>query len=203
MSRQLPERGDAPWLRNLDVPFRMELLAPARALYVQYNEVRSAMEGGPTLAEFAAAMVERFRAEHATRLVLDVRSNGGGDNTTFGPLIEALKTPEIDRPDVLFALIGPGTFSAAGNFVAALDAETRATLVGEATGGAPNQYGDARDVDLPGHPNLRVRVATRYHVFGPPDDPRLSVEPDVVVPLTSSDYFAGRDPVLARALAAR
>jgi hypothetical protein len=33
-----------------------------------------------------------------------------------------------------------------------------------------------------------------------PGDARLSVEPDVPVPLTAADYFAGRDPVLAAAL---
>jgi hypothetical protein len=196
----LPPREGHRWLRNLDAAYRMEMLEPRHTLYVQYNEVTAGREGGPTLAEFAQEMMKRFEEEHAERLVLDVRCNGGGDNTTFGPLIEALKTPAIDRPDVLFGLIGPQTFSAAGNFAAVLDRETRATLVGEPTGGAPNQYGDARDVSLPRHPQLNLRLATRYHVFTTPDDPSLAVEPDVLVPLTSKDYFSGHDPVLARVL---
>jgi hypothetical protein len=45
-----------------------------------------------------------------------------------------------------------------------------------------------------------VRIATRYHEFGPPGDARAATHPDVAVGLFSADYFAGRDPVLAAAL---
>jgi hypothetical protein len=35
---------------------------------------------------------------------------------------------------------------------------------------------------------------------GAPGDRRLAVDPDIRVDLTSTDYFAKRDPALARAL---
>ncbi|MEP7379520.1 MAG: hypothetical protein ABI725_08180 [Chloroflexota bacterium] len=35
-----------------------------------------------------------------------------------------------------------------------------------------------------------------YWPFGEPDDTRLSITPDIATPVTASDYFAGRDPVL-------
>jgi hypothetical protein len=44
-----------------------------------------------------------------------------------------------------------------------------------------------------------VFTATQW-VIVDPSETRLSIDPDVPVPLTAADYFAGRDPVLAAAL---
>ena len=153
--------------------------------------------GAPGIREFIKWYYPQIRKE---ALIVDVRANGGGNNTTFGPLIQALQSPSINRPGVLFGLIGRHTFSAAGNFVTVLQRDTRAILVGEPTGGAPNQYGDARNVALPHHPGILVRIATRYHSFGGPNDKRLTHEPQLSVPLRARDYFAGQDPVLRAAL---
>ena len=198
----LPQRGGARWLTGRDEAYRMEVLVPERALYVQFNEV-TARSGERTLADFAAELVRTFEREKLERVVVDVRSNGGGDNTTFGPLIQALQTPAINVRGRLFGLTGRATFSAAGNFVTVLERDTEALLVGEPTGGAPNQYGDAREVELASHPEVMVRIATRYHAFGGPADARLTHVPALAVPLASAGYFAGRDLVLTRALAYR
>ena len=134
-------------------------------------------------------------------MVLDVRLNGGGDNTTFGPLTDAIRASQaMNQRGRLYGLMGRHTFSAAGNFITVLQRDTHAILVGEPTGGAPNQYGDARNVSLPHHPWLLVRLATRYHVFGEADDERVTHEPELPVAYNSADYFAGRDPVLRAAL---
>jgi hypothetical protein len=170
---------------------------------VQYDVVAASDAAGGTLAAFAELLPPLVEGQGLERVIVDVRWNGGGDNTTFDPLLAALKDPRIDRPGRLFALIGRHTFSAAGNFVAALERETGAVLVGEPTGGGPNQYGDARPIELPHHPDVLVRIVTRYHVFADPDDPRLTNEPDARVPLLSSDWLAGRDAALAYALDSR
>ena len=48
---------------------------------------------------------------------------------------------------------------------------------------------------------LYVHIAAEYHERRRgPRDRRLAVGPDVRVDLASRDYFAGRDPVLERAL---
>ena len=197
----LPPRPGARWLAQRDQAFRYEILEPEKALYLQFNEVTARDASGRALADFAAEIVRVFGERKLERLVVDVRSNGGGNNTTFGPLIDALKAPPFERSGVLFALIGRHTFSAAGNFVTALERDTRAILIGEPTGGAPNQYGDAQTVVLPNHADLLVRVSTRYHEFSRADDPRLTHEPHLAVPLRSGDYFTDQDPVLAAALA--
>ena len=98
----------------------------------------------------------------------------------------------------LVLLTGRQTFSAAGNFTADVSRHTKARIVGELAGGAPSQWGDSVTVDLP-LSGLVARVATTYQDFGPPGLTR----PDVLVEATAADFLAGRDPVLARALALR
>jgi hypothetical protein len=48
---------------------------------------------------------------------------------------------------------------------------------------------------------LTVHVATVYWEFGPPRDRRQETPVDARVEPTAADFFAGRDPVLERALA--
>ena len=100
----------------------------------------------------------------------------------------------------LVVLTGRSTFSAAGNFVADVDRATSARFVGEPAGGAPSQWGDSIAIMLE-RTGLTVHVATVYWEFGPPGDTRTETPVDVRVEPTAADFFAGRDPVLARALA--
>jgi len=48
---------------------------------------------------------------------------------------------------------------------------------------------------------MQVGVSTRYWQRSVPDDPRLSIQPDVTLPVSAADYFAGHDPALDAALA--
>ncbi len=92
------------------------------------------------------------------------------------------------------------TFSAAGNFVTDIERRTETLLVGEPTGGAPNQYGDARRQELPSS-RLLFFVSTLYHQRSTADDPRLTHKPDLPAALSSRDFFNGRDPAMEAILA--
>jgi len=202
-ARSLPSVGGARWLEGRERAFQAEVLEPERALYVRYNAVLPRDEAGRTLADFAAGLTRTVVEQRLERVVLDLRSNAGGDSSTFGPLIAALAEPAVDRPGALFALIGRATFSAGGNFVAALRQATHVVLVGEPMGGAPNHFGDAEELELPHHRELFLRISTREHRYAKAGEDERVLAPDLPVALSSADYFAGRDPVLARALAAR
>jgi hypothetical protein len=71
-------------------------------------------------------------------------------------------------------------------------------FVGEPTGGSPNSYGDVAPARLP-NSQLVVNCSTRYFSF--PQYPPGSMMPDVVVPLSSADYFARHDTFIAAVLA--
>jgi hypothetical protein len=174
LARRLEER----WLATLD---------GGKAVYAAYNVTL-----GSTL-DFAETLRRRASQTGVERVVLDLRHNPGGDNTTYGALLE-----ELVAVDDLVVLVGRTTFSAAANLLAELEDRADPTLVGEPSGGSPNLYGDTIAVALPQTGWSAQIAAVHWAPAGP--DSRLAFEPDVSVELTSEDFFAGRDPVLSAAL---
>jgi len=189
----LPMPPRALLYRSLDQPFLLVPLERGRSLYLGYRQV----------VDPPQALLDRIlrtaRKPGFRRLVVDARYNGGGDNTTYWPLLDLLDAKALRGKVVV--LLGRMTFSAAGNFVAAVDHRTRARLVGEPSGGAPNQWGDRNPIRLP-VAGLTAYVAAEW-VEVEPSDTRTAVVPDVLVEPTAADFLAGRDPVLRRALALR
>ena len=167
-----------------------------RVVYAAYSHATEATNG------FARNLLQRARNPKVRRVIVDVRLNPGGDNTSYSPLLTTLRSRVVNKPGRLVLLTGRVTFSAAGNFVAEVEAFTRARIVGEAAGGSPHNYGDSMEVVLPTL-GWTVHVPPQYvEVLGRPDE-RVAIEPDVPVQITAVDHFAGRDPVLARAIALR
>lgn len=183
----------AAWVQRIDEPSWFEWQPGTGTLYIQYNIVMGRMPS--TIDEIDA----RVAAGGLQRIVVDVRHNGGGDNTTYVSFLRALRDAEAAGVR-LYAIIGRVTFSAAGNFVTELEQTTDAVLVGEDLGTSPNQYGDAISVRLE-HSGLVFRVAPRYTVKSDADDPRITIEPDLPAPIASGDYFGDTDPAMAAILA--
>ncbi len=186
-----PNGAQPVWLQRQDEEQWLRTIDRGRAVYLGYHH---AMMG---TYETAERLTRLARRPGVRRVIVDVRLNGGGNNATYGPLVGALQRPDVGRKAVL--LVGRVTFSAAGNFVAEVEARTRARLIGEPTGGAPNQWGDSTVLELPAA-GLAVRVANQYVQVTKASDRRATIRPDIQVDLTAADFFAGRDPVLARAL---
>jgi hypothetical protein len=180
------------WIRNRAKSQAVTLLQRGRVVFVTYNST------GPTDA-LAERIVRLARKRVFRRLIVDVRLNGGGDNTTYFSLVNALRQRAVNRYRQPALLIGRVTFSAAGNFVTDVERRTRARFFGEPTGAAPNQWGDAAQFRLP-NVGLRYYLPRYYVQRSTPDDPRVTTEPHIRVDLSSADWFAGRDPVLEAAL---
>src|SRR5918994_1350754 len=125
----LPLPGDPLQYRGLDEPFLLEPLEGGRSLYLGYRHVESLPQG------LLDRILASARREGSRRLVVAARYNGGGDNTTYWPLVELLKTGPLKQRGKVVVLLGRMTFSAAGNFAASVDRETKAILVGERSGG--------------------------------------------------------------------
>lgn len=172
--------------------------AVGRTLYVGYNQVQATDPTANSLAQFSRDLALELDTGRADRILVDVRSNPGGENGSYGPLLDLLTQHATSRPGSVVVLIGRSTFSAAANFVTELDTVTGITFLGEPTGGAPNLFGDATVVNLPSS-GLRMHVATREWIFAPGSD-ALAIEPDVRFPVRWSDVAEGRDPALEAAL---
>jgi hypothetical protein len=193
-SLTVPQRPTgAAWVSRLDEPSWFEWLPDSGTLYIQYNMVMGRM---PSAIDEIEA---RSAAGGLERIVVDMRHNGGGDNTTYRGFLRALT--EADAANIpVYVIVGRNTFSAAGNFVTELERGTDAILVGENLGTSPNQYGDAVQVRLE-HSGLVLRMAPIHTVKSDPDDPRITIEPDIRAELSSADYFGDIDPAMAAILA--
>lgn len=172
-------------------------LPESNAVYVQYNVCREQKD--KSFQSFVGEVFDLVDRNPETRLVLDVRFNGGGNEAILVPFIDAIKArPSLNTTGNLFVIIGRGTYSSALQNAISLRLETNAILVGEPTGGKPNHYGEVRNFNLP-NVGLRVQYSTRYWLNYPDGDP-LSLEPDIMAVVTIDDLLAGRDTALETAL---
>jgi len=192
----LPKRSRPLYLRRRGSDHYVTTLDHGRVVYVGYNRVLGST--GPDARKVLRLVKKRtFR-----RVIVDVRLNPGGDNHLYGPLLQALRSKRINKKGRLVVLIGRSTFSAAENFITELERKTRAIFIGETSGGSPNLYGDVQPVDLPSA-GLRVDIAGIYWQKSFAGDTRVAIDPSVPVPLSSTAFFRGKDPVLAKALSYR
>jgi hypothetical protein len=134
------------------------------------------------------------------RFVIDFRGCHGGDNSKFRALLlTILRNPTINRPGRSFVLIDRATFSAAVNSASDMERLSNAIFVGEPTAGAPSSWGDPRKIALP-NSGLIARISSIYWRDWTADESRPWIAPDISVPASSADYFAGKDRVMAQVL---
>ncbi|HEX7938159.1 MAG TPA: tetratricopeptide repeat protein, partial [Gemmatimonadaceae bacterium] len=197
MRRTAP--GEDPlWMRlpALNWWFR---ITPEHVLYIRHRSI-SPFADGETNEQFFHRAFAAGDSAHIERVVLDIRGNGGGNNFMNRYVVkEIIRRPAIDKPDKLLVLIDRGVFSAAQNLVNELSYFTSATFVGEPTGNAPNQFGDARPLELP-RSHFVVHVSSLLWQSHQAADNRAWFTPDVYAEMSAQDYRTKRDPVLEAAL---
>jgi hypothetical protein len=180
------------WAPKPGHPYWFEYLPDARILYVQFNAV--ADKPDDPLEAFWNRVFAVAEREPIDRFVLDLRQNGGGDNTLNLPLVHHLiRSDKINKRGTFFALIGRRTFSDATALAVDLEKHTEVLFVGEPTGGHPNHYTDVGRLVLP-HSGLRVSYSPFFWDYSFPGDRRVWVAPHIAVDMSSDDYVTGRDP---------
>jgi hypothetical protein len=161
---------------------------------MKYDRVRD--EPDATLADRFAAAFAELDDSGASRLVVDLRHNSGGDGRLNWPLVYGIRErPHINRRGRLFVLIGRGTFSAAMHCLTALERHTSLICVGEPTGTSPNHFGDAVEIRLE-HTGLAVGISSLWWQESLPFDTRSAVVPELAVSYRIDDYLARRDVAL-------
>ncbi|HXC55965.1 MAG TPA: hypothetical protein VNU97_11770 [Rhizomicrobium sp.] len=179
--------------QNADDPFWCKNLPDRRAVYCGWHSYQD-------LKAKAAAMFALIARVKPQKLIIDMRDNGGGDNTVGdGELVEPIRArADLNAHGHLFVLIGPLTFSAAMNNAAQFQDETNAILAGETIGEKPNSYQEPRQFRLP-NSHLVVRASTLYYTFRKTGE--NAVRPGAEIIPTWDDVRSGRDPVLDWVLA--
>lgn len=173
--------GPPLWERGTE-PFRLERLADG-TVYVNWRSYEN-------LAQHTGRLLTELDRNRPRRLVIDLRDNGGGDYNHGRQFVGQLASREwLNRPDVLFVLTGRQTFSAAMTNAVDFKRMTRATLIGEPPGAAPNNWQEVRRFNLP-NSGLAVGVSTKYYEFLPGES---AVRPDLHIPPVPSDWGAPHD----------
>jgi hypothetical protein len=130
-------------------------------------------------------------------IVLDIRLNGGGDNTLVEPLQASFRSmPAFQTKGQFFVIIGRMTQSAAENFTTFLERNTKAIFVGEPTGESPNHFGDPDPIELPSS-GISINLSRKRWDDSVAGDNRPWMQPGISAPLTLSDFRKGRDPAVA------
>ena len=159
------------------------------------NTVYANFKRYPSLKQNAQALFALIDRTRPSRVVIDLRQNGGGDFFEGREhLIDPIrKRPAINQKGKLYIIVGRATFSAA--MVNAIDfrKQTNAILVGEPIGERPNSYSENDEMTLP-NSRLVVSYSTRYYQFLDEDVP--AVLPDERIDPSWPDFRAGRDPVM-------
>lgn len=193
---------EALYLSNTDRAFWATYLSDSQTYFIQFNEVVAVDGQGVLLRSFSDQVATVIADLNPRRVVVDLRHNNGGNNTVYGPLLEALISDDNAQANGrLFVLIGRQTFSAGMNFATDLEQGSRAVFAGEISGGSPNQYGDSEPTLL-SYSGMLMNISTIYHQFASADDPRSAITPTIFRQLNAFEYAAGSDPVLDAVIAA-
>ena len=126
---------DQPWAiayRKQGGYYQSDFIPEHRAFYVAYNRCREA-EDLP-MEDFVAFVMSKCDELDAQRIIIDLRFNGGGDETVIWPLWQALEKSERfqDSGDII-GLISRQTFSSAMSNAHQLRDNCGAILIGAFT----------------------------------------------------------------------
>src|SRR5262249_14504635 len=113
-----PHAFEPHWLRHRGEPWSYEYLRDARTVILQINAGSIDPAGGssPKQDRYSAFLDEVFTfldGHDIDRLVIDLRNNGGGDESMALPLVHhVIRSDRINRPGHLYVLTGRITESA-------------------------------------------------------------------------------------------
>ncbi len=161
-------------------------------LFVQYNACMNA--DGYSVADFSNDVLGFIDNNGFSRIIVDLRFNGGGNSMLLDPFISQLGKRISAGQCKGFVLIGTNTFSSA--VLNAWDLKKAGcTLVGTPTGGAINHYGELGYITLP-NSGFFATYSTKHFVLDANAAPG-SIPPDVFVELSVEDLRNGHDSQVA------
>lgn len=134
--------------------------------------------------DFVTAVSDLIDENGYSRIVIDLRYNGGGNSEVINPLIDVLKEKDAE----VFVLIDEGTFSSAVLNALTLKEELGAVFAGRPSGGSASHYGELKSGTLP-YSAMAFSYSTKFFdngVSGP-------LMPDILIEKDIDDYRNGID----------
>ena len=179
--------------------YTFEMLPDKKTVIFRFHAVVD-LGGERSLGGFLDSLSAFVKESRAKRLVIDLRSNSGGNGHNIPQVVDMVRGLDgINNSGRLYVLIGRRTFSAAVMTASVLRNNTRAILVGEPTGQGPDFYSSPTIVRLP-HCKREFFISTRPTFATPVSGDRDQIEPNLFVRETWEDVVDGRDAALQAVL---
>lgn len=180
--------------RKLEGYYWYEYLPENNTLYFKYNEC-SNMDTLP-FSEFNKNMFNAVNGLQTDKIVVDLRNNTGGSDIVINPFLESLKKFITENPGTkVYIITGRETASSGVKEVLDIKKTIEPTgqlpaIVGEATGGSPNTYGEVSSFELP-NSKIEIRYSTKYYALT--DDGAQTITPDVELSPSINDFKGNND----------
>lgn len=183
--------------RQVGRNYYVEALPDTRAVYFGYRRCTPDPTYTPT--QFSSDLLATARQVNATRVIIDLRGNGGGDSSLLNTLISGISSDAALRQAQGYVLTDARTQSSALMNAFTLRNDGGARTVGEVPGTALNHLGEVRAVALPSGRTMFYSTR-RFNLR--PSDPRGRATPltiDLPVLARWTDAQIGFDTVVESA----
>lgn len=110
---------------------------------------------------FNDKLFQKIEEVKPSQIILDLRFNGGGSSRVLKPFIESIKKSELNTNNRFFVLIGRKVMSSSLMNAVEFKRKTKATFVGEPTGGNINHFGELKSFVLPDS-KIKVTYSTKF-----------------------------------------
>lgn len=179
------------YMQNQDKKYWFKYLKTEKTMYFKYNSCMEMKE--KPFKDFSKELLKSIDKNNPEKLIIDLRDNGGGRSHILDPFIKQIKKRNINNKNKLFVILGRRTFSSAILNAITLKNETKATFVGEPTGGKPNHYGEVRDFKLP-NTKMIISYSEKYFETSKEDTP--SFMPDKIIEPSIYEFKDNKDIIL-------
>ena len=180
---------------RLEEPYWFEYLPDNQLVVFHYNQVQTNPKESEE--EFIHKLMEFVDNNKVRALIVDLRSNEGGDNTIYQPILNGIISNEkINSEGKLFVFTGRRTFSAGMCFAAELEKSTNAIFIGEPTGSSPNFVGESGGVFQLPYSGIWVNASNLFWQNSYAFDKRKFISPRVFVKDSFQEFSEGTDSYL-------
>jgi hypothetical protein len=196
------------FLQEWDEPFHYRVIESINGFYIHYGANDDV--GEHSIASFNKAVESELSQHSYSVIIVDQRSNNGGDYTRTYNLMTRL--PELVGENTpIYVITGPMTFSAGISSVAFLRASggEQVTIIGTEMGDYERMWGETTSLVLP-NSQLGMQLATGLHDYydGCYEFPNCywldfffnvsvgSLSPEITIPFTFEDYVRGEDAAI-------
>ncbi|AXT20422.1 hypothetical protein D7030_04690 [Flavobacteriaceae bacterium AU392] len=126
-------------------------------------------------------------------LLIDFRTNGGGDGKKGERLLNIVKETIQSKKIIVYVGIGNMTFSAGMGNASDFQKGLNAKFIGQPTAARPNGYQENNSFTLP-NSNIPCSYSSEYYTYS--DKDTSGIIPDILIEYDWKGFYNGQDPVI-------